>query len=261
MNDGLRNAAKELMDHDGLIVLWHGIECLLDDMTAKGVHGEVQSVSSNGLCNLDHLFRCAVLKASLNEEVSKSVDHQGICLCDNGLDDFVFLLGGADFQFLLQEDRSLLIVVADNFVDNVFPIAIDISVQQTAIVERFRWRKVCRSTLWGHCLQSVSVVSPVVIRVKANLALPPCLGGEFRSMGRQRSPYGFLLIRRTHAWSHWTDPMREIHGARGHRACHVIELARWRSKVSICVAERMMGGEAVVKSIASPPGSRSRKHV
>jgi len=45
-----------------------------------------------------------MLKAALDEEVAKAVDHQGISLSDDGLDDLILLLRSADLELLLQED-------------------------------------------------------------------------------------------------------------------------------------------------------------
>jgi hypothetical protein len=47
MNHRLRDAAEQLMNHDGLIVLWNRVKCLLNDVTSESVHGEVQGVTTN----------------------------------------------------------------------------------------------------------------------------------------------------------------------------------------------------------------------
>lgn len=44
---------------------------------------------------------------------------------DDGLNDLVLLLSSANFELLLQEDRSLLIIVADDLVNDVLPVAGD----------------------------------------------------------------------------------------------------------------------------------------
>ena len=38
MDDRLWDAAKELVDHDGLVVFGNRIECLLNDVTTKWIH-------------------------------------------------------------------------------------------------------------------------------------------------------------------------------------------------------------------------------
>ena len=100
-------------------------------------------MATDCLGNLDHLFWCPMFKAALNEEISESVHHQGVCLGHNGLDDLVLLLWSSDLQLLLQKNRCLLIIVANNFVDDVLPVAIDVSVKKTTVVERFSWWKIC----------------------------------------------------------------------------------------------------------------------
>lgn len=106
-------------------------------MAAECIHGKVQSVTSNGFCNLNNLVGCSMLKASLNQKVSKAVDHQGIGLRNNCFDNIVLLLCGANLELLLEEDRCLLIIVAYNLVDNIFPVTIDSSIKETTVVERF----------------------------------------------------------------------------------------------------------------------------
>ena len=64
-------------------------------------------------------------EAALNQKVAKTVDHQWVGLSNDGLDDIELLLDCAYLQFLLQKDRSLLIVVANNLVHDVTPITVD----------------------------------------------------------------------------------------------------------------------------------------
>jgi hypothetical protein len=137
MNDSLRDTTKKLMNHDSLVVFGNRVKCLLDDVAAESIHGEVQGVASDSLSNLDDLFRSAMLKAALNQEVSESVDHQWICLSDDGFNNVILLLSGADLELLLKEDRCLLIIVANNLVNNVLPVAVDSAIKKAAVVERF----------------------------------------------------------------------------------------------------------------------------
>lgn len=124
------------MDHNGLILLRYGIKGLLNDVTAKGVHAETQSVPTNGVCNGDDLFWSPMLEATLHEEVSEAVDHQRISLGDNRFNDFVLLLHCTNFELLLQEDRGLLVIVANNLVDDVLPVASHAPVEEATIIER-----------------------------------------------------------------------------------------------------------------------------
>lgn len=77
-----------------------------------------------------------MLEATLNQEVSEAIDHQWIGLSDDRLNNVILLLGCTNLELLLQEDGGLLIIVANDLVDNVLPVAIDGAVKKTAIVER-----------------------------------------------------------------------------------------------------------------------------
>ena len=83
-----------------------------------------------------------MFEATLDQEISEAVDHQRIGLCDNGLHNLELLLSSTNLQFLLQEYRSLLIVVADNLIDNIFPIARNASVKESPVVQRLQRRDV-----------------------------------------------------------------------------------------------------------------------
>lgn len=135
VDDSFGNAAEQLVDHDGLVVLRDGVKSLLDNVAAKWIHRQIQRVAADCFGNLDDLLRGAVLEAALNEEVAEPVNHERIGLGNNGLDNLVLLLGCADLELLLQEDRRLLIVVADNLVDNVLPVAVDVAVQKATVVQ------------------------------------------------------------------------------------------------------------------------------
>lgn len=141
MDDSLGDPTEQLVHHDGLVLLWHRIEGLLDDMAAKRIHREVECVATDRFSNLDDLLRSSVLEASLDQEITKPVDHERVGLGHDCLDNVVLLLGGADLQLLLQEDGGLLVVVADNFVDDVLPVACNIAIEEPAIVERLRRRQ------------------------------------------------------------------------------------------------------------------------
>ena len=89
-----------------------------------------------------------MLKAALHEEVAEAVDHQRIRLCNDGLYDLILLLRRADLELLLQEDGGLLIIVADDLVDNVFPVTAHVAVEQATIVHRFDGRNILRAVTY-----------------------------------------------------------------------------------------------------------------
>ena len=138
MDDSVGNASKKLSDHVSLVALWNGVKSLLDDVAAESVHTEGYDVAMYGFCDSDDLVRCAVLEATLNEEVAEAVDHQRVCLVDDGLNNLKLLLSCAHLELLLQEDGRLLIIVAHNLVNNILPVAGDGLVKETAIVHRLK---------------------------------------------------------------------------------------------------------------------------
>lgn len=89
------------MDHNGFIILRDRVKSLLDDMTAKGIHGEVQCITADGICNLDYLLRSSMFEATLNQKVTKSIDHERIGLGNNGLDNVILLFCSTNLEFLL----------------------------------------------------------------------------------------------------------------------------------------------------------------
>ncbi len=136
VDDGLRDATKQLVHHDRLVLLRDGVEGLLDDMTPESIHAEVECVSANGLRNCNDLLCRAMLEAALDEEVAEAIDHERIRLVDNSADDLELLLRSGDLELLLQEDGGLLVVAADDLVDNVLPVAAHVTVEKAAVVER-----------------------------------------------------------------------------------------------------------------------------
>ena len=136
VNHSFRNPSQKLMDHYRLVLLWNGVKCLLDHVAAEGVHRKTESIASDGLRNFDNLLRRAMLKAALDEEVSEAIDHQWIGLGDDCFDNVILLLRRANLQLLLEEDGCLLVIVADDLVDNVLPVAVDIAVKKATIVQR-----------------------------------------------------------------------------------------------------------------------------
>ena len=134
VDNRLRDATQELVDHDGLVLLRNTVEGLLNNVAAKRIHAQVEGVAANSTGDGNDLLRSAVLKAALNQEVAEAVDHERIGLVDDGLHDLILLLLGADLELLLQEDGGLLVVAVDDLVDNVLPVAAHVAVQKTAVV-------------------------------------------------------------------------------------------------------------------------------
>ena len=81
-----------------------------------------------------------MLEATLNQKIAKAINHERIGLSNNGFDDIILLLCSTNFELLLEENRSLLVIIANNLVDNVLPVAVDSAVKEAAIVERLRGR-------------------------------------------------------------------------------------------------------------------------
>lgn len=129
MNNGFGNASKKLTDHCSLEILWNAIEGLLDNMASKSVHAKIQRVTTNSAGNPIDLLRGTVLKTALYKEVSKSVDHQGISLCNDCINNSMLLLHCANLELLLKENGCLLVVVANNLVYYVLPITVDASLK------------------------------------------------------------------------------------------------------------------------------------
>lgn len=161
VNHGLWDSPQELMNHDSFVLLWNTIEGLLDDMASKWIHGQAQCITLDCISNGDHLVRRPMLETALNEKVAESIDHQRISLAYDRLDNVKLLFNCSDLEFLLEKDGSLLVIVTDNLVHNVLPVAGDILVQQTTVVQRLQWRhiRLCSETrnlypsqLFGGCL-------------------------------------------------------------------------------------------------------------
>lgn len=143
------------MYHGGLVLLWDTVKCLLNDMTAEGVHTESKGVSTYGLSDGDDLSRRAMLKAALHKEITETVDHEWVSLGDDGFNNLVLLLGRADLEFLLQEDGGLLIVVAYDLIDNVLPVTTHVAIEETPVIHRLDRRHVLRHARFAGSLQLV----------------------------------------------------------------------------------------------------------
>lgn len=92
------------MDHHSLLLLRDAVKRFLDHMAAERIHTKAQSVAFDRISNRNNLLRGPVLEATLDKKVSKTIDHEWICLVYYGLYNLELLLGGSDFQLLLQKD-------------------------------------------------------------------------------------------------------------------------------------------------------------
>lgn len=142
MNDRLGNTTKEFVDHDSLVILRNRIECLLDDVAAKWIHRQVESIATDGFSDLDDLLRGSMFEAPLDKKVAKTVDHEWIGLGNNSLNDIELLLWCSHLELLLKKDRCLLVIIADNLVNNVLPVAVDAAVEETAVVQGLSGRQI-----------------------------------------------------------------------------------------------------------------------
>ena len=157
VNDSVRNATEELANHVSLVVLRHRIEGFLNDVTPERIHAESNDVAMNGISNSDNLLRSTMLEAALDQEVAETIDHQGVGLVDDRLDNLELLFSGTDLELLLQEDRRLLVIVAHDFVNDVFPITRHGLVEESTVVEWFERRDIGLAV--GIRLQLVSLDS------------------------------------------------------------------------------------------------------
>jgi hypothetical protein len=75
-----------------------------------------------------------MLETSLHQKVAEPIDHKRISLGDNRLDNLVLLVWSPNFELLLEEDRSLLVITTNDLVDDIFPVAIDIAIKKSPVV-------------------------------------------------------------------------------------------------------------------------------
>lgn len=129
VDDSLWNPAKQFVDHSRFVLFRDAVEGLLDDMAAKCIHTQGEGIAANGLGDCNDLIVRTMLKATLYKEVAEAVDHQCIGLRDNCLHNLILLLRCAYLELLLKKDGSLLVIVADDLIDNVLPVAAHVSVQ------------------------------------------------------------------------------------------------------------------------------------
>lgn len=214
VNDRLRDASKKLMYHDGFVLLWHRVERFLNDVAPKGIHAQSKSVTANSLSDQDHLFGRAMLKAALNEKVPEAVDHERVRLVNDSLNDLMLLFTSADFELLLQKDGGLLVIVADNFVDDILPVAAHGAVQEASVVERL-----CGIDVDGwSMLLRLLMCSPLS-------ATKTELGGSWRQLRAYRR-----LLTATSAVGHRIWHLKWVRCHRWRIAC-AMTIARLRARV------------------------------
>jgi hypothetical protein len=93
----------------------------LNDVTTKHVHGQSDDVPEKGLDDPLDLVFGAILETPLDEKVAEAVDHEGVTLTDDGVDDLMFLDGCSELELLLEEEGSLLVALTDNLFNDVLP--------------------------------------------------------------------------------------------------------------------------------------------
>ena len=128
VNDGLRDTTKQLVDHGRLVFLWHAVKSFLNDMATESVHAQGKRITTDSLSDGNDLLLRAMLEAALYKKVAKAIDHESIRLGDDRFDYLILLLGCTNFELLLEEYGGLLIVVADDLVDDVLPVAAHVTV-------------------------------------------------------------------------------------------------------------------------------------
>ncbi len=123
MDDCFWDTTKEFTNHVSFMGFRNRIKRLLDNMTTESIHAEGNNIALNTIGDRNDLIRCAVLEAALHQEVAEAVDHEWIRLVDNCINDLKLLFYSANLELLLEKDRSLLIIAANNLIDNVLPVA------------------------------------------------------------------------------------------------------------------------------------------
>lgn len=145
VDDSLGNTTEQLVYHGCLVFLGYAVKGFLNNVATKSIHAERKRVTTNGLGNSDYLLMGTVLEAALDQEIAKAVDHQSVCLRNDCFDNLVLLLRGAYFELLLKKDGSLLIIIADDFVNDILPVAAHVAIQQPTVVHGLHRGNVLRS--------------------------------------------------------------------------------------------------------------------
>ena len=135
VDDGGMDLVEELIDHDSLESLRDAIESLLDDMATESVHAQANGVVADMSSKGNDLIIVAILKATLDKEVAKAIAHQLKTASRDGLHDVVLHIWRTKLELLLEEDRSLLIVLGDNAIDDDIPVASDVLLKELTKVE------------------------------------------------------------------------------------------------------------------------------
>lgn len=136
VDDGILDAHEKVVDHEALLLLRGVVKGLLNDVTAKSIHTELDGMTADALGNVEDVRRRTVLHTALDEEVAKAVEHQVLALTDDDLDDGLLLFSTTGLDLLLEEQRCLLVVATDDFVHDHFPIGGNVFVEEATVVER-----------------------------------------------------------------------------------------------------------------------------
>jgi hypothetical protein len=135
VNHGLWNTAKELVHHHNSILFRNRVKGLLNDVASKRIHAEAKSVAADRVGNSDDLLWGTMLEATLDQEITEAVDHQGIGLSNDCFDNLEFLLRSANLELLLEKDGSLLIIAMNDLVNDEFPVTVDCLVKHATVVD------------------------------------------------------------------------------------------------------------------------------
>lgn len=75
MDDRLRNATEQFVNHDGFVVLGNNVERFLNYVATKCIHTQAQSVATDGIRYSYYLLRGTVFEAALYKKVAKAIYH------------------------------------------------------------------------------------------------------------------------------------------------------------------------------------------
>jgi hypothetical protein len=115
--------------------LGNTVEGLLDDVAAKGVSAETNSMAFDVSSKAHDLVVIGALEDALDEEVAKAVAHELETTVDDGVDDGVLESWLGVLDLLLEEDRCLLVVVRDDLLDNDIPVRRDTRLKEVTPVD------------------------------------------------------------------------------------------------------------------------------
>lgn len=64
---------------------------------------------------------------------------------NNCFNNIILLISGPNFELLLEEYRRLLIIITNNLVYNILPIAVHSTIKKTAVIEGLSCRQISLS--------------------------------------------------------------------------------------------------------------------